>query len=165
LANLAFLGVSGGMSEAAFMDWGWRLAFLASTLLIGVSLYVQLNLEDTDAFQKSAATESTQSPAEQAKKRSPIVEPFSRYPGRIFLAAGAFLSIQVTFYILIAFTMAHGANSPSVMLSGDTMPTAVLIAAPVMVSTQFWAAGLPDRVGRKRVHLWYAIWPSSGFFY
>ena len=44
LANLAFLGVSGSMSEAAFMDWGWRLPFLASILLIGVSLYVQLNL-------------------------------------------------------------------------------------------------------------------------
>ena len=157
LANLAFLGVSGSMSEAAFMDWGWRLPFLASILLIGVSLYVQLNLEDTDAFKKLAATQSTQSPAEHAKKRSPIVEVFSRHPGRIFLAAGAFLSIQVTFYILIAFIMAYGVNSPSVMLSRDTMLTAVLIAALVMVPTQFWAAGLSDRVGRKRVYLWGAV--------
>ena len=157
LANLAFLGVSGSMSEAAFMDWGWRLPFLASILLIGVSLYVQLNLEDTDAFKKLAATESTQSPAEHAQKRSPIVEVFSRHPGRIFLAAGAFLSIQVTFYILIAFIMAYGVNSPSVMLSRDTMLTAVLIAALVMVPTQFWAAGLSDRVGRKRVYLWGAV--------
>lgn len=90
-------------------------------------------------------------------KRSPIIEVLSRHPGRIFLAAGAFLSIQVTFYILIAFIMAYGVNSPSVMLSRDTMLTSVLIAAVIMVPAQFWAAGLSDRIGRKRVYLWGAV--------
>lgn len=157
LANLAFLGVSGSMSEAAFMDWGWRLPFLASILLIGVSLYVQLNLEDTDAFKKLAATKVNDSASDKVVKRSPIIEVFSRHPGRIFLAAGAFLSIQVTFYILIAFIMAYGVNSPTVMLSRDTMLMAVLIAALIMIPGQFWAAGLSDRIGRKKVYLWGAI--------
>jgi metabolite-proton symporter len=157
LANLAFLGVSGSMSEADFMDWGWRLPFLASILLIGVSLYVQLNLEDTDAFKKLAASKVNDSASDKMVKRSPIIEVFSRHPGRIFLAAGAFLSIQVTFYILIAFIMAYGVNSPTVMLSRDTMLMAVLIAALIMIPGQFWAAGLSDRIGRKKVYLWGAI--------
>ena len=100
-------------------------------------------------------------------RRSPIVEVIVNYPKRIFLAAGAFLSIQVTFYILIAFIMAYGVNSPSVMLSRDTMLTAVLVAAMIMVPAQFWAAGLSDRVGRKRVYLWGAalsgIWAFALF--
>ena len=157
LANLAFLGVSGGLSEEAFMDWGWRIPFIASILLIFVSLYVQLNLEDTEAFKKLAASQTQDMSAGKVVKRSPIIEVLSRYPGRIFLAAGAFLSIQVTFYILIAFIMAYGVNSPSVMLSRDTMLTSVLIAAVIMVPAQFWAAGLSDRIGRKRVYLWGAV--------
>lgn len=167
LANLAFLGVSGGMSENAFLDWGWRLPFLASIVLIGVSLYVQLNLEDTEAFKKLANNQSVGSIEDTPIRRSPIVEVIVNYPKRIFLAAGAFLSIQVTFYILIAFIMAYGVNSPSVMLSRDTMLTAVLIAAIIMVPAQFWAAGLSDRVGRKRVYLWGAalsgIWAFALF--
>ncbi len=167
LANLAFLGVSGSMSEDAFLDWGWRLPFLASIVLIGVSLYVQLNLEDTEAFKKLANSQSEKSIEDTPSRRSPIVEVIVNYPKRIFLAAGAFLSIQVTFYILIAFIMAYGVNSPSVMLSRDTMLTAVLIAAMIMVPAQFWAAGLSDRVGRKRVYLWGAalsgIWAFALF--
>lgn len=157
LANLAFLGVSGGLSEEAFMDWGWRIPFIASILLIFVSLYVQLNLEDTEAFKRLAASQTLDMSAGKVVKRSPIIEVLSRHPGRIFLAAGAFLSIQVTFYILIAFIMAYGVNSPSVMLSRDTMLTSVLIAAVIMVPAQFWAAGLSDRIGRKRVYLWGAV--------
>lgn len=167
LANLAFLGVSGSMSEDAFLDWGWRLPFLASIVLIGVSLYVQLNLEDTEAFKKLANKQSEGSIEDTPIRRSPIVEVIVNYPKRIFLAAGAFLSIQVTFYILIAFIMAYGVNSPSVMLSRDTMLTAVLVAAMIMVPAQFWAAGLSDRVGRKRVYLWGAalsgIWAFALF--
>ena len=167
LANLAFLGVSGSMSEDAFLDWGWRLPFLASIVLIGVSLYVQLNLEDTEAFKKLANNQSEKSIEDTPSRRSPIVEVIVNYPKRIFLAAGAFLSIQVTFYILIAFIMAYGVNSPSVMLSRDTMLTAVLVAAMIMVPAQFWAAGLSDRVGRKRVYLWGAalsgIWAFALF--
>ena len=167
LANLAFLGVSGGMSEDAFLDWGWRLPFLASIVLIGVSLYVQLNLEDTEAFKKLANNQSVGSIEDTPVRRSPIVEVIVNYPKRIFLAAGAFLSIQVTFYILIAFIMAYGVNSPSVMLSRDTMLTAVLVAAMIMVPAQFWAAGLSDRIGRKRVYLWGAalsgIWAFALF--
>ena len=167
LANLAFLGVSGGMSEDEFLDWGWRLPFLASIVLIGVSLYVQLNLEDTEAFKKLANNQSVGSIEDTPIRRSPIVEVIVNYPKRIFLAAGAFLSIQVTFYILIAFIMAYGVNSPSVMLPRDTMLTAVLVAAMIMVPAQFWAAGLSDRVGRKRVYLWGAalsgIWAFALF--
>lgn len=157
LANLAFLGVSGGLSEEAFLDWGWRIPFIASILLIFVSLYVQLNLEDTEAFKKLAASQAQEENTTKVMTRSPIIEVLSRHPGRIFLAAGAFLSIQVTFYVLIAFIMAYGVNSPSVMLSRDTMLTSVLIAALIMVPAQFWAAGLSDRIGRKRVYLWGAV--------
>ena len=157
LANLAFIGVSSSMSDEAFMDWGWRLPFIASIVLIGISMYIQLKIEDTEAFRSLSDAQSTDDKPATAVERSPVVEAIRKYPKRIMLAAGAFLSVQVTFYILIAFVIAYGMNSPSVELSRDTMLTAVLVAAAIMVPTQFYFSGLSDRIGRKNVYRWGAI--------
>lgn len=157
LANLAFIGVSSSMSDEAFMDWGWRLPFIASIVLIGISMYIQLKIEDTEAFRSlSDAQAATDKPAETVK-RSPVIEAIRKYPKRIMLAAGAFLSVQVTFYILIAFVISYGMQSPDLMLSKDLMLTAVLVAAAIMVPTQFYFSGLSDRIGRKNVYRWGAI--------
>jgi metabolite-proton symporter len=157
LANLAFIGVSSSLSDEAFMDWGWRLPFIASIVLIGISMYIQLKIEDTQAFQSlSSAQSATDKPAETVK-RSPVIEAIRKYPKRIMLAAGAFLSVQVTFYILIAFVISYGMKSPNLMLSKDLMLTAVLVAAAIMVPTQFYFSGLSDRIGRKNVYRWGAI--------
>ena len=157
LANLAFIGVSSSMSDEAFMDWGWRLPFIASIVLIGISMYIQLKIEDTQAFQSlSNAQSATDKPVETVK-RSPVFEAIRKYPKRIMLAAGAFLSVQVTFYILIAFVISYGMQSPNLMLSKDLMLTAVLVAAAIMVPTQFYFSGLSDRIGRKNVYRWGAI--------
>ena len=157
LANLAFIGVSSSMSDEAFMDWGWRLPFIASIVLIGISMYIQLKIEDTEAFRSLSDAQSADDKPAATVERSPVVEAIRKYPKRIMLAAGAFLSVQVTFYILIAFVIAYGMNSPSVELSRDTMLTAVLVAAAIMVPTQFYFSGLSDRVGRKNVYRWGAI--------
>lgn len=157
LANLAFIGVSASMSEEAFMDWGWRLPFIASVVLIGISMFVQLKIEDTDAFKSLSAAQAESDAPKVEVKRSPVIEAIRKYPRRIMLAAGAFLSVQVTFYILVAFVIAYGMNSPSVELSRDTMLGAVLIAAAIMVPTQFYFSGLSDRLGRKQIYRWGAI--------
>jgi len=156
LANLAFIGVSSSMSEEAFMDWGWRLPFIASIVLIGISMYVQLRLEDTEAFKALQESQDGQA-SDQLIASSPVVEAIRKYPKRIMLAAGAFLSVQVTFYILIAFIIAYGVTAPELALSRDTMLTAVLIAAAIMVPSQFYFSGLSDRVGRKQIYRWGAI--------
>ena len=157
LANLAFIGVSSSMSDEAFMAWGWRLPFIASIVLIGISMYIQLKIEDTEAFRSLSDAQTDSDTVPQVLERSPVIVAIRKYPKRIMLAAGAFLSVQVTFYILIAFVIAYGMNSPSVELSRDTMLTAVLIAAAFMVPTQFYFSGLSDRIGRKSVYRWGAI--------
>ena len=156
LANLAFIGVSSSTTDEAFMDWGWRLPFIASIVLIGISMYVQLKLEDTEAF-KALQANQAQNDADATVASSPVIEAIRRYPKRIMLAAGAFLSVQVTFYILIAFIIAYGVTAPELALSRDTMLTAVLIAAAIMIPSQFYFSGLSDRLGRKQIYRWGAI--------
>ena len=94
------------------MDWGWRLPFIASIVLIGISMYVQLRLEDTEAFKALQESQDGEA-SDQPIASSPVVEAIRKYPKRIMLAAGAFLSVQVTFYILIAFIIAYGVTAPS----------------------------------------------------
>ncbi len=157
LAKLAFSGVSSSMSDEAFMDWGWRLPFIARIVLIGISMYIQLKIEDTEAFRSLSDAKSAADKPAETVKRSPVVEAIRKYPKRIMLAAGAFLSVQVTFYILIAFVISYGMQSPNLMLPKDLMLSAVLIAAAIMVPTQFYFSGLSDRLGRKNVYRWGAI--------
>lgn len=159
LANLAFMGVSFAVGDEAFRDWGWRIPFIASVVLIGISMYVQLKIEDTDAFKRLAGAQKKAENSETAIHRSPIIEAIRKYPRRIMLAAGAFLSIQVTFYILIVFviTYVNGVPALSEQLSRSTMLAIVTAAAAIMVPTQFYFSGLSDRLGRKVVYRWGAI--------
>jgi MFS family permease len=60
LANLAFIITSSLVSEESFYSWGWRIPFLASAVLIGISMYIQLNLEDTKAFKELQALRESQ---------------------------------------------------------------------------------------------------------
>ena len=153
LANLALIITSSLVSEDFFLTWGWRIPFIASVILIGISMYIQLNLEDTKAFKELETSNREKQEAEAAKTiiRSPILEALRKYPKRIVLAAGAFLSVQVTFYILIAFLLAYGVASAE--MSRDDMLTAILIAAAVMVPMQFMFSAYSDRHGRRGIFM------------
>ena len=153
LANLALIITSSLVSEDFFLTWGWRIPFIASVILIGISMYIQLNLEDTKAFKELETSNREKQEAEAAKTiiRSPILEALRKYPKRIVLAAGAFLSVQVTFYILIAFLLAYGVASAE--MSRDDMLTAILIAAAAMVPLQFMFSAYSDRHGRRGIFM------------
>ena len=153
LANLAFIVTSSMVSEESFFAWGWRIPFLASAILIGISMYIQLNIEDTKAFKELEASRKVGNKVEI--KRSPIIEAIKKYPSKIVLAAGAFLSIQVTFYILIAFLLAYGVASTEV--TRDDMLIAVLIGSGIMIPFQFFFSAYSDRHGRRGVFMLGAI--------
>ena len=157
LANLAFILISSLVSEDFFQAWGWRIPFISSVILIGISMYVQLHVEDTGAFKelealrvkKLVADDSGKTPA----RRSPVLEAITKYPKRITLAAGAFLSVQVNFYILISFILAYGSDPTGGGMSRETVLIAVLIASALMVVVQFWASAYSDRHGRKGIFM------------
>ncbi|MDE0756946.1 MAG: MFS transporter [Pseudomonadales bacterium] len=165
LANIAFLVVSGSLSDDAFISWGWRIPFILSIALIALSLYVQLSLEDTPAFKalQDIQAERTEHGNEgdhavnAPVKRSPILEVIRLQPREIVLAAGAFLAVQVTFYILVAFVVAYGTNPAGLGLSRDMMLTVVLIASLVQIPVLFLAASYSDRHGRRGIYMLGAI--------
>lgn len=167
LANVAFMLISYTVSEDAFMQWGWRIPFISSVVLIGISMYVQLHMEDTDAFkelQELQKKKLAESPQAAVIKRSPVLEAIAKYPKRIALAAGAFLSIQVTFYILIGFVLAYGTDPGGAALTRDEMLFAVLLASALQVPTQFMAASYSDRHGRRGIFMLGAVLTGAWAF-
>ncbi len=159
LANLSFLIVSASVSQEAFMAWGWRIPFIASVTLIGLSLYVQLRLEDTPAFRELQALNETRDLSTDAvvkqvvARQSPVLEAIATYPKQIALAAGAFLAVQVTFYIMITFVIAYGSNPIGLGLPRTTMLTAVLISSVVQIPALFLAASYSDKHGRRGIYM------------
>ena len=172
-ANLAFLIASTTLSPESFMSWGWRVLFLVSVVLVGLGIYVQLTIEDTAAFRELARLKSEQeakdiaaaarkfgvSPEavraqrEAERQPSPVLEALRMYPRQIALAAGAFMAVQATFYILVAFVVAYGSNPAGLALPRTTMLAAVLIGAIVMIPALLGAAAYSDRHGRRGVYM------------
>lgn len=162
LANLAFLAVSGALPDDDFVDWGWRIPFLLSIVLIGLSMYVQLHLEDTPAFkalqlQRAAEQAADRGPNKPVQQNSPVFDALRKHPREILLGAGAFLSVQVMFYILIAFVVAYGSSPSGVGLPRDTLLMAVLIGSIAQIPALFLASIWSDRHGRRGVYMLGAV--------
>jgi MFS family permease len=171
LANLAFLLVSAVTTPEAFEAWGWRIPFLASLALIGLGIYIQLRLEDTPAFRRLQEAKRQREegrvervPAEShenveearveaERESSPVLEAFRTYPKEIALATGAYIAINMTYYIFVAFVIAYGANPDILGLSENTMLAAVLVASVVQVATLLICGGISDRFGRRGIFM------------
>lgn len=161
IANLAFLGVSFSVTADEFMDWGWRIPFLLSAALIVLCIYIQLNLEDTAAFKALSGTSTSAAPDKPANvkgpERSPVLEALRNHPREIALGAGAFIAVQVMFYILIAFVLAWGTHAEGLALPRNTVLAGVLIGAFFQIPSVFLASVWSDRYGRRGVYMLGAV--------
>lgn len=139
LSSLIFLVLTASLSNEQFLAWGWRIPFLLSILLVAVGLYIRLNILESPAFQ-NVQESGTASPA-------PLVEVFRDHWKQVLVVAGAYLAQNVTFYILIAFTVAYGTEQLG--LSRPFMVSIVVISSVVSFFLLPAFALLSDRVGRK----------------
>lgn len=143
LANLALLIANAGQSRDSFLSFGWRIPFLFSILLVGLGLYIQFRLQDTVAFR-----EAQRAPAREG---SPVLEALRSHARSILVAAGAYLSSTLWFYILITYVVAYGTAEVGLGLSRGTLLTAVLIANLARLPVDILSGALSDRFGRRRL--------------
>jgi MFS family permease len=152
LANLAVLIANGVTSPAAFMEYGWRIPFLFSIVLVGLGLFIHFRIEDTVAFRKSRqATAQVATP--QGINPSPLLLALRLNPRSILLAAGANIAGMLGFYILLTYIIAYGTSASGLHLPRSTMLTAMLIAQAVFLPCIILAGTLSDRVGRRQMFM------------
>ncbi|MBU2291551.1 MAG: MHS family MFS transporter [Alphaproteobacteria bacterium] len=146
LSLLVILGVRTAVGEAAFLDWGWRIPFLVSILLLGVSLWIRLKLAESPAFARMKA--------EGRGSRTPLKDSFGKWPNLklvllalIGLTAGqAVVWYTGQFYALFFLEKTLKVDAP---LANVLIAIALLLATPFFV---FWG-WLSDKVGRKPIIL------------
>jgi MFS family permease len=153
LANLAFLVVSTLVSPQGLIAWAWRVPFLFSLALIGVGLLIQFKLHDTAAFLEMKARQLHRSwrTPETIRTRSPVIEAFREHPRQIVLAAGAFVAMNVSFYVLVTFSLAYGTSASGLHLPSSLMLSAVLLGAIAMIPGTFISCLISDAHGRRPI--------------
>jgi len=147
LANVVFFVTSSAMSEEQFLAWGWRIPFLLSIILIGVGLYIRLKIMESPAFRRvqESGTEANM----------PIIDVLRTYPKNVLLAMGMRIAENGTFYILTAFVLTYIVEELG--LEQGTGLTGVIIAAAIGLLTIPIFGALSDRVGRRPVYLFGAV--------
>ena len=157
LGNAFFLILAAVQTQEAFGAWGWRIPFIASIVLIGLAMYIQLRLEDTPAFRRLQERQQQAQEGEggEAQQRSPVLQVIREHPKQILLAAGAFFVVNGAFYVMITGMLDYGTRDLG--LSRSQMLTAVLISSFAQIfMLPAWSA-LSDRVGRRPVYLTGAV--------
>jgi len=146
LSLLVILGVRTAVGEEAFKDWGWRIPFLVSILLLGVSLWIRLRLAESPAFARMKA--------EGKGSKTPLKDSFGKWPNLklvllalVGLTAGqAVVWYTGQFYALFFLEKTLKVDGP---LANILIAISLLLATPFFV---FWG-WLSDKVGRKPIIL------------
>jgi MFS family permease len=100
LSNGLFLILGLILSDAEFREWGWRIPFLLSALLVGIGLWVRLKLTETPAF--AAALEEAPPP------KVPVAEAMRTHPLQMFGGTFAAIACFAIFYLATAFALGYG---------------------------------------------------------
>jgi metabolite-proton symporter len=142
LANFAVLAFS-ALSGDGFLDWGWRVPFLLSILLVAVGLWIRLGILETPTFARLAAGKQL--------SEAPILEVIRRHPREIVMSALVRMGEQAPFYVFTAFVFSYGTETLG--LGRDFLLTAVMAASLLSFVTIPLSGHLSDRIGRKRMYL------------
>ncbi|MBN8261038.1 MAG: MHS family MFS transporter [Xanthomonadales bacterium] len=141
LSLLVILGVRTYLGTEAFEAWGWRIPFLLSIVLLGVSVWIRMQLHESPLFQQMKAEGKT--------SKAPITESFFSKNGKIVLLAllGATAGQAVVWYTGQFYAMFFLSQS----LKVDSTTTWLMIATALALGTPFFIffGWLSDKIGRK----------------
>ena len=144
LSLMVILSVRTAVGEAAFAEWGWRIPFLVSIVLLGVSVWIRLSMNESPAFVKMKN--------EGKISKAPLTESFGQWKNLkivilalVGLTAGqAVIWYTGQFYALFFMTGS---------LKVDNSTANVLIAISLIIGTPFFVlfGALSDKIGRKMI--------------
>jgi MFS family permease len=145
-ALLVVIGTRSIMGEEAFADWGWRIPFLLSLLLLAVSMWIRLQLAESPVFQQMKEEGTT--------SKAPLTEAFGNWGNlKIVLIAlfGAVAGQAVVWYTGQFYALFFLEKTMRV----DGATANIMIAIALVIATPFFVffGWLSDRIGRKVIIL------------
>ncbi|MFC6308096.1 MFS transporter [Paraburkholderia dipogonis] len=146
LSLIVILGVRTGTGEGPFADWGWRVPFLLSIVLLAISVWIRLKLHESPAFEKMKA--------EGKVSKAPVSEAFGQWKNLklvLIVLFGLTAGQAVVWYTGQFYTLFF--LTQTLKLDGPTAN--VILAIALVISTPFYLVfgSLSDRIGRKPIIL------------
>ena len=132
------------LSDEQFLQWGWRVPFVASSLLVLVGLYVRLRIHETPAFQRALANNE--------RVRVPFATVFRAHGATLLLGTFAAVSVFVVFYLMTVFALSWGTSA-----LGYTRNDFLVLQ---LVGMLFFGLAIPlsawlaDRSNPRRILMW-----------
>jgi metabolite-proton symporter len=158
LATVALLVLTTTLSDAAFLSWGWRVAFWLSAVVVLIGYYIRTKVTDAPIFV------AAQQEAERIKATSfSVIEVLKRYPRGVFTAMGLRFGENIMYYLVVTFSITY----LKVQVGADTSAILwyMLIANAVHFAVIPLVGKLADRFGRRPVYFVGAVLGASwGFF-
>ncbi len=144
LSLLVILGVRNVVGEKDFAEWGWRIPFLLSIILLGISVWIRLAMNESPAFQKMKAEGKT--------SKAPLTESFGQWKNLkiVILALVGLTAGQAVVWYTGQF---YALFFLSTIAKVDTTTANLLIAASLLIGTPFFIVfgALSDKIGRKPI--------------
>jgi len=146
LSLLVILGTRTAMGEEAFAAWGWRIPFIVSILLLAISVWIRLSMNESPAFRKMKEEGKT--------SKAPLTESFGQWKNlKIVLLAlfGLVMGQGVVWYSGQFYALFFLTSS----LKVDAATANIMIAASLLIGTPFFVVfgTLSDKIGRKPIIL------------
>jgi len=143
LAAAVLAIMAAAQTEAEFLDWGWRVPFILSALLVIVGWYIRDKVAESPMFEAEIK-------AAEVPSKVPAMEVLRERPKALVLGAGLRLGENISYYILTVFSLTYlvdvSKESRSLALN------ALLIGAAVQFFAIPLLALLSDRIGRRPVY-------------
>jgi MFS family permease len=158
LATVVLLVLTTTLSDAAFLSWGWRVAFWLSAVVVLIGYYIRTKVSDAPIFV------ATQHEVERVKAVSyGVVEVLKRYPRGVFTAMGLRFAENIMYYLVVTFSITYlkvqvGADTSDILWWLLAAHAVHFVAIPLV-------GRMSDRIGRRPVYFVGAVAAGTwGFF-
>ena len=159
LATVVMLVLSAVLSEQAFLDWGWRVGFWLSVVIIAIGYYIRTQVTDSPIF-----TKAREEAEQRAEAGHGLIEVFRREPRGVLTAMALRFGENILYYMVVTFSITYLHHREV----DTTRILALLFLAHLLHVVVIPAVGwLADRAGRRPVYLAGAAltlaWPFVAF--
>jgi len=144
LSLVVILGVQFSVGKEAFAAWGWRIPFLLSVILLGVSVWIRLKMNESPAFKKMKEEGKT--------SKAPLSEAFGQWKNAkiaIIALLGAVVGQAVVWYTGQFYALFFLQS----ILKVDGQSANIMVACALLLGTGFFVlfGWMSDKVGRKPI--------------
>lgn len=161
IANGLFLAIAAALPSddpsrpsTAFLEWGWRIPFLFSVVMVIVGLWVRLNLVESSAFEKTVKSGQVQ--------KVPLAAAVKLHWRELILGTFYMLATYVLFYLMTTFSLSYGRAATDGALPGlgyDYTTFVLMMIVGVVFFGIFTLASGPwaDKWGRRKTLIWVTL--------